>query len=127
MGVYGRRVCAVLAVASAALHLMLLGHAGNVVLGVLMTAMALVCLYCGYELWRGGSLRTWCVVAVMNLAMIGLHWSLPEHRHGAAGFPASAEPVSALMGVATTVSLAEVIIATAVLVVATRRRTPGLF
>ena len=121
----GRRVCAVLAAGSAVLHLMMLGHTGNPVLGAVIAAMALVCLYCGYELWRGGALRTWCVVAVMNLAMIGAHWSLPQHGHGEVSL--HAEPVSALMGVATTVSLAEAVIAAAVLTVATRRRAARLF
>lgn len=122
--VLGRRLCAVLAATSAALHLAMLGHAGHLILGALITAMALMCLYCGYELWRGGSLRTWCVVAVMSLAMVGAHWSVPDHQHGAPTL--QAEPVSALMGVATTVALAEAAIAAVVLFVATRRRAADL-
>ena len=54
MAVLGRRLCAVLAVMSAMLHLAMLGHAGNAALTVGITAMALACLYCGYELWRVG-------------------------------------------------------------------------
>ncbi|MGK2855145.1 MAG: hypothetical protein ACSLE3_13765 [Microbacteriaceae bacterium] len=124
--VLGRRVCALLAVASAVLHLMMLGDAGNIVLAVLIAAMALTCLFCGYELWRGGSLRTWCVVGVMSLAMVGAHWSLPSHQHGDVSTAAgpSAEPMGALMGLATTVSLTEAVIAAVVLWVATRHRGP---
>lgn len=126
--VCGRRVCAVLAVASAVLHLMMLGQAGSVVLAALIAAMALTCLFCGYELWRGGSLRIWCVVGVMSLVMVGAHWSIPGHQHGNArtASGASAEPMSALMGLATTVSLAEAVIAAVVLWVATRRRIADL-
>ncbi|MCV7430632.1 hypothetical protein H7K31_03510 [Mycolicibacterium bacteremicum] len=121
----GRRLCAVLAVMSAMLHLAMLGHAGNAALTVGITAMALACLYCGYELWRGGSLRIWCAVAVMSLAMVGAHWSLPGHRHGAV-VESAAAPVGALMAVATAVSLAEAAIATIVLFVLTRRRVSHL-
>ncbi|MGW0159477.1 hypothetical protein ACWDUN_09155 [Mycobacterium sp. NPDC003323] len=120
MAVCGRRVCAVLAVISAVLHLAMLGHAGSVLLAAAIAAMALTCLFCGFELWRGGSVRTWCVVAVMSLAMVGVHWSVPSHSHGAVDLPV--EPMSALMVVATTVSVIEAVTATAVLWVLTRRR-----
>ena len=123
MALCGRRVCAVLAVASAVLHLLMLGHAGSAVLAVLIAVMALTCLFCGYELWRGGSLRIWCIVGVMSLAMVGAHLSIPDHQHGNAPSP-PAEPMSALMALATTVSLAEAVIAAVVLWVATRRRGP---
>lgn len=126
--VFGRRVCAVLAVASAVLHLAMLGHASSAVVAVLIAAMASVCLFCGYELWRAGSMRIWCLVGVMSLAMVAAHLSLPGHRHdeqpAIAGPPA--ESMSMLMGVATTVSLAEAVIAAAVLWVVTRRRAAGL-
>ena len=119
--VYGRRLCAVAAAGSGALHVTMLGHAGNPVTAVLIVAMAAACLGCAYELWRGCGLRTWCVVAVMNLAMIAVHWSMPAHQHGAAGVgPAPA--MSPLMTLATAVSLTEAAIATAVLYVLTRRR-----
>lgn len=128
MALCGRRFCAVLAVLSAVLHLTMLGHASSAVLAVLIAAMASVCLFCGYELWRAGSLRIWCVVGVMSLAMVAAHLSLPGHRHG--GQPAVAGPpaesMSMLMGLATTVSLAEAVIAAAVLWVLTRRRAAGL-
>lgn len=125
--VLGRRVCAVLAVVSAVLHLSMLGHASSVVLAVLVAAMASACLFCGYELWRGGSLRIWCLVGVMSLAMVAAHLSIPGHRHGdppgVSGPPA--EPMSVLMGLATTVSLIEAVIAAVVLWVVTRRRGPN--
>lgn len=128
MARYGRRACAVLAVLSAVLHLTMLGHASSAVLAVLIAAMASVCLFCGYELWRAGSLRSWCLVGVMSLAMVAAHLSLPGHRHGdqppVAGPPA--QSMNALMGVATTVSLVEAVIAAAVLWVLTRRRAAGL-
>jgi len=119
--VLGRRTCAVVAAGSAALHATMIGHARTPVVAVLIVAMAAACLMCAYELWRGCGLRTWCVVAVMNLAMIAVHWSMPAHHHGAP-VPGAAEPVSGLMGLATTVSLAEAAVATVVLYVLTRRR-----
>lgn len=125
--VLGRRTCALVAVVSAVLHLTMLGHAGSAVLTVLIAGMALTCLFCGYELWRGGSLRSWCLVGVMSLAMVAAHLSLPGHRHGdQTGVSAApAEPMSELMALATTVSLAEAVIAAVVLWVATRRRAAG--
>ncbi len=119
--VFGRRACAVAAAGSAALHATMLGHAGTPVTAVLVVAMAAACLGCAYELWRGCGLRTWCVVAVMNLAMIAVHWSMPTHHHGAV----APEQVSGLMALATTVSLLEAGVATAVLYVLTRRREPS--
>lgn len=119
--VWGRRLCAVVAAASAGLHATMIGHAGGPVPAVLTAAMAAACLFCAYELWRGCGLRTWSVVALMNLAMIAVHWSMPVHHHGTP-VVGPAEPMPALMGFATVVSLIEVGIATAVLYVLTRRR-----
>ena len=50
----GRRTCAVLAAASAALHGVMLGHAANPAIAVLMAAMIGACLYCARELWLAG-------------------------------------------------------------------------
>lgn len=122
--VYGRRLCAVVAAGSGALHATMIGHAGSPVVAVLIVAMAAACLVCAYELWRGCGLRTWCVVAVMNLAMIAVHWSMPAHQHGAP-VVGVAEPMPALMALATMVSLFEAGIASAVLYVLTRRREPS--
>ena len=79
--VFGRRACAVLALSSAGLHAAMLGHASNVVAGVLLAAMILACVYCARDLWTMGSSRAWCLVAVMNLGMIAVHWSAPGHHH----------------------------------------------
>jgi hypothetical protein len=53
--------------------------------------------------------------------MIAVHWSMPAHHHGTPVM-SPAEPMPALMGLATTVSLTEAVIATAVLYALTRRR-----
>jgi hypothetical protein len=120
--VVGRRVCAVLAACSAVLHALMVEHAGNVVIAALIVAMAVACLYCARELWATGSLRIWCVVAVMNLAMVAVHWSMPGHHHGQPVSIGQVAPMSTLMVVATSVSVVEAAIATAVLWVQTRRR-----
>ncbi len=127
--VLGRRTCALVAVASATVHGLMLGHAGNPVVAVLVVAMMAACLFCARELWTAGPPRAWCVVAVMNLGMVAVHWSLPSHHHGAAVTTvatAAAIPTPTLMTVATTVSLAEAAVATVVLWVQTRRRAISL-
>jgi hypothetical protein len=125
--VLGRRTCALVAVASATVHGLMLGHVGNPVVAVLVVAMMAACLFCARELWTAGRPRAWCVVAVMNLGMVAVHWSLPSHHHGAAVTTvATAVPTPTLMTVATTVSLAEAAVATVVLWVQTRRRAISL-
>ncbi len=128
--VQGRRTGALVAVASATVHGLMLGHAGNPVVAVLVVAMMAACLFCARELWTAGPPRAWCVVAVMNLGMVAVHWSLPSHHHGAAVATAVpitvAIPTPTLMTVATTVSLAEAAVATVVLWVQTRRRAISL-
>jgi vacuolar-type H+-ATPase subunit I/STV1 len=126
--VLGRRACAVLAATSAVLHGVMVGDAGNPVIAVLVLGMAVACLYCAKELWTAGSPRVWCIVAVMNLGMIAVHWSMPGHHHGQA-VALSAAPVtsmSTLMVVATSISVVEAIIATAVLWAQTRSRASSL-
>ena len=114
--VIGRRVCAALALSSAGLHAAMLGHASNVVAGVLLAAMILACVYCARDLWLRGTLRAWCVVGLMNIAMIAVHLPAPSHHHGmhAAG------QQSTLMGLATAVAAVEVAVAMAVLYYRTR-------
>ena len=51
MPLVARRIAAGLAAVSAALHTVMLGHAGNVASTVLIAVMAVVCLYCARELW----------------------------------------------------------------------------
>jgi hypothetical protein len=124
--VLGRRTCALVAVGSAAVHGLMLGHAGSPVVGVLVIAMMAACLYCARDLWTAGSSRAWCVVAVMNLGMVAVHWSAPGHHHGAAASVAAAIPTSTLMTVATALSVFEAAAATAVLYVQTRGRVVTL-
>jgi hypothetical protein len=116
---FGRRACAVLAATSAVLHGVMLGHAANPAMGVLMAGMAVACLYCARELWMRGTLRVWVVVALMNLAMIALHLPAPGAHHHAAA--ATAAQQSTIMALAMTVSLVEVGFAAGVLWFRTRR------
>jgi hypothetical protein len=117
--VLGRRACAALAAGSALLHGVMLGHAANPAMGVLMAVMVVACLYCARELWLHGTLRVWCVVALMNLAMIALHLPAPAHHHGG-GVVAVAQPPP-LMALATGLSAVEAALAAAVLYYRTRR------
>lgn len=116
----GRRTCAVLAAASAAAHAVMLGHTASPAMAVLMAAMIGACLYCARDLWLRGTLRTWCIVAVMNLAMVALHLPAPVHHHVAGA--ATAEQQSAIMALATALSLVEVGAAAGVLWFRTRRQ-----
>jgi hypothetical protein len=120
--VLGRRACALVAVGSAAVHGLMLGQAGNPVVAVLVVAMMAACLYCARDLWTAGTPRAWCVVAVMNLGMVAVHWSAPGHHHGGVVGTAAAIPSSTLMTVATSLSVLEAAAATAVLYVQSRGR-----
>jgi hypothetical protein len=116
--VLGRRECAALAVSSAGLHAAMLGHASNVVAAALLAAMILACVYCARDLWLRGALRAWCVVGLMNIAMIAAHLPAPSHHHGV---HSAAAKQSTLMGLATTIAAIEVAAAIAVLYYRTRR------
>jgi hypothetical protein len=123
--VIGRRTCAVLAAISAVLHGAMAVAATVPAVVALTIGMAAVCLYCAWELWTHGSLRAWCVVALMNLGMVAAHWSLPAHHHGPSlpgpALPGVAPaPPSTLMAVASTIALVEVAVAVAVLWYRTR-------
>ncbi|WP_454792001.1 hypothetical protein [Mycolicibacterium lutetiense] len=117
--VLGRRTCALLAVSSAGLHVVLLGSTAGPVAAAVLAAMIVGCLYCAGHLWRRGTSGVWCTIALMSLAMIALHTPMPMHRHGVVA------PVqtSAMMTTATLLALLEVIIAAAVLTYTTRRRS----
>jgi NADH:ubiquinone oxidoreductase subunit K len=115
--VLGRRACAALALSSAGLHAAMLGHASNVVLGVLLAGMIVACVYCARDLWLRGTLRAWCVVGLMNIAMIAVHLPAPTHHHG---MHAAAGQQSTLMAVATAIAAVEVTVAIAVLYYRTR-------
>jgi NADH:ubiquinone oxidoreductase subunit K len=116
--VLGRRVCAALALSSAGLHAAMLGHASNMVAAVLLVAMIVACVYCARDLWLRGTLRAWCIVGLMNIAMIAVHLPAPSHHHGV---HAAAGQQSTLMGLATTIAAIEVAVAIAVLYCRTRR------
>lgn len=115
--VLGRRACAALALTSAGLHAAMLGHASNVVAGGLLAAMIVACVYCACDLWLRGTLRAWCAVGLMNIAMIAVHMPMPAHHHG---IHASAGQQSTLMGLATAIAAVEVAVAMAVLYYRTR-------
>jgi hypothetical protein len=123
--VIARRACAIGAVCSAAVHGLMLGSVGSP-LGLLVIAMIAACLYCAKDLWLEGSTRAWCLVAVMNLGMVAVHWSMPGHHHGTAVAQVQVVPASTLMTVAVSLSLIEATIATAVLYVKTRHRAGSL-
>jgi hypothetical protein len=116
--VMGRRTCAALALSSAGLHAAMLGHASNVVAGLLLAAMIAACVYCARDLWLRGTLRAWCVVGLMNIAMIAVHLPAPSHHHGMQAVTAGQQ--STLMGLATAIAAVEVTAAMAVLYYRTR-------
>lgn len=116
--VIGRRACAGLALSSAGLHAAMLGHTPNVVAGLLLAGMIAACVYCARDLWLRGTLRAWCVVGLMNIAMIAVHLPAPTHHHGMQA--ASASQQSTLMGLATLVAAVEVAVAMVVLYYRTR-------
>jgi hypothetical protein len=116
---FGRRACAVLALSSAGLHAAMLGHVSNVLASVLLAAMIAACVYCARDLWLRGTLRAWCVVGLMNIAMIAVHLPMPAHHHGVHMAPMGQQ--STLMGLATGVAAIEAVVAMAVLYYRTRR------
>ena len=118
--VVGRRVCATLALGSATLHAAMLGNASNVVSAAVLAAMVIACMYCASELWLRGTLRAWCVVGLMNIAMIAVHMPMPAHHHGTS--PGTMGEHSALMGWATAIASVEVLVAIAVLYYRTHGR-----
>jgi hypothetical protein len=83
------RLAAVLAVASASVHLLLVEAAS---LGSLaMLGLALLCLPCAWHLWRSPSGRTWGVAAAMDVAMLAVHvQALDGSGHAGHGGSASA-------------------------------------
>lgn len=110
-----RGVGALLAVSSAVLH--------GTSLSVWSLAMAVACLYCAYEVWRFDTVRSWVLVAIMNIAMIGAHMVMAgQHRHGLpSALPAAASTgMNPAMGLATTVAVIEILFAATVLFVRTR-------
>jgi hypothetical protein len=82
------RSAAVLAIASAVVHLLLVNSSS---LGTaVMAAMALACLPCAWHLWRSPSSAVWAMTAGVDAGMLAVHAPMlatPSH-HGA-GAPAS--------------------------------------
>ena len=115
-----RRTAAVLAASSAALHAVMLGHAGSAAFAVLIAAMVGACLYCAYELWLSGTVRAWCLVAVMNLAMVAVHLPMSGAHHVTHVDVNAVVPQSMVLTVATVLSMVEVVIAVGVLCYRTR-------
>jgi hypothetical protein len=119
MPLVGRRACAALALGSAGLHAAMLGHSSNIAAAALLATMIVACVYCARDLWLRGTLRAWCVVGLMNIAMIAVHLPAPSHHHGLH----AAAHQSTLMGLATTIAVVEVTVAVAVLYCRTRKHT----
>ena len=88
-----------------------------------MVVMAAGCLYCARELWTRGTLRSWTLVALMNLAMIALHLPMASHHH--AGGVTAAPADSTAMTLATVLAVIEVVVAAAVLFRHTRGLAPS--
>ena len=103
-----RRTAAGLAALSAALHGVMLGHAGSVAAAVLI------------ELWQSGTTRAWCLVALMNLAMVAVHLPISGSHHITHADVGAVVPQSMIMTVATVLSMVEALIAVAVLCYRTR-------
>lgn len=88
---WGRRVFALSAVGSAALHLWVaLDAPGRILVGVVTTAaMAAACLGCASHLWTRGGVRSWTLAVGVNIGMVGSHLILmaigreADHGHGA--------------------------------------------
>jgi hypothetical protein len=125
LGVLGRRAYALLAVCSAVLHGISLGHVTNLAAMALMVAMLAGCLYCARDLWLHGTQRGWVLVALMNFAMIAIHLPASSAHHHGAGLAAAAPmPESTVMTLATALAAVEVTVAAAVLYYRTRALRP---
>jgi hypothetical protein len=114
--VAGRRACAFLTASSAVLHGIAALHADILAAAVLMSAMGVACLFCARELWMHGALRTWTLVAMMNIAMIAVHTPFTsDHMHGG-GAAVAVMPMhhSMVMTAAMALASVEAMIATAV-------------
>ena len=121
--VFGRRACALLAACSAVLHGITIAHTETLAAAVLMAGMAAACLYCARDLWMQSALRTWVLVAVMNILMIAVHTPFASgHQHGG-GAAVAAFPMhhSTVMTLATALAAVEAVIATAVVYQRSRR------
>jgi hypothetical protein len=123
--VAGRRACAVLAACSAVLHGFSRVHATSAAATALTVLMLTACLFCARDLWAQGRLRSWVVVALMNLAMTAIHDpASAAHHHGDGISAAAPAQHPTVMTLATTLAMMEVVVATAVLYCRTRGIRP---
>jgi hypothetical protein len=77
------RAAAVLAVASAGVHLLLVSST-SLATGV-MAAMALACLPCAWHLWRSPTASVWAMTALVDAGMLAVHAPMlaaPAHHGG---------------------------------------------
>jgi hypothetical protein len=100
------RAAAVLAIASAGVHLLLVNSSS---LGTaVMAAMALACLPCAWHLWRSPSGAVWAMTAGVDAGMLAVHAPMlatPSH-HGV-GTPTS------LMWLGVALVIAQLVLAAA--------------
>lgn len=119
-------IAALLAVSSAVLHGASLGSLGHPGVALLTVVMLVGCLYCAYELLTRDTLRAWVLVALMNLAMIGVHLPMTgAHAHGDQAVAVSASAATP-MHLAAVVAIVEVLLAATVLLVRTRALASGV-
>ncbi|SNS94928.1 hypothetical protein [Rhodococcoides kyotonense] len=107
------RIAAALAVLSAYLHLTMDGA------GIVIVAMAVLCLFCAVDLWRSPGNRAWVMIAVSSAGMLLAHASFPAGHHHVdhvASHPG--------MTAASAIAAAELVLAAAVVFFRTRRIPP---
>jgi hypothetical protein len=86
------RAAAGLALASAAVHLLLLDAAS---LGSLvMVGMAAACLPCAWHLWRAPSAAVWGITAAVDATMLVLHLQMLSGPSSHAGMHSASAPTS---------------------------------
>ncbi|MDV6263732.1 hypothetical protein [Rhodococcoides yunnanense] len=115
------RCAAALAVISAVLHLRM-GSGGAT--GVVVTAMAAVCLLCAADLWRSTSNRAWVVMAASSAVMLLAHASGPAGHHHAVVTDAVSSAGS--VSFASACAAVELTLAAVVVFLRTRRIPPEL-
>jgi len=118
-----RGVGALMATGSAVLHAFTLSHAGNPIVALGMLAMIGACLFCAYELWTRDTIRSWVLVGVMNIVMIGVHLPMTggHPHHGSVSVVVAPASGATAMAAATGVAVLEVALAVAVLLYRSRR------
>lgn len=99
------RAGAALSLLSATLHAVHENHCATVWLVVAPTLMALGCLWCAWHLWTRPAPRAWATTAAMSAAMLVLHTAVPMS--------------GALPRAATAAALADLLLATGMLLGAT--------